>query len=54
MPKQFDDCVDKGGKVRRVSGPSKKHGLKADEYVNFCVLNGKTYRGHVKKKGGKK
>ena len=51
MPKAFEKCVDDGGKVRRVSGPSKKHGLKEGEYVNYCTLNGKTYRGHVKKKG---
>jgi hypothetical protein len=39
-----------GGRVRRVSGPSKKHGLKKGEYVNFCFKDGESYRGYVKKK----
>ena len=38
-----------GGDIRRVSGPSEEHGLKAGEYVNYCILNGKSHRGHVKK-----
>lgn len=51
MPKDFTECVKNGGKVRRVSGPSKKHGLNSDEYVNYCTdKNGKTHRGEVKKK----
>lgn len=50
MPKLFTDCVSNGGRVRTVSGPSKEHGLKQGEYVKFCYLNGKSYRGHVKKK----
>ena len=50
MPKQFDNCQKKGGKIRRVSGPNKEHGLKTGEYVNYCVLNGKSHRGYVKKK----
>lgn len=49
MPKAFEDCVKNGGKVWTVSGPSKKHGLKKDEYVRYCTINGKTYRGEVKK-----
>jgi len=51
MPKKFDDCVKNGGKVRTVSGPSKEHGLKKNEYVRFCTINDKTYRGYVKMKG---
>lgn len=50
MPKGFENCVKRGGKVRRVSGPSKKHGLEKNEYVNYCTIDGKTYRGEVKKK----
>ncbi len=50
MPKEFNDCVKNGGKVTTVSGPSKDHGLKKDEYVHYCTINGKTYRGEVKKK----
>ena len=49
MPKPFEDCVKNKGKVRRVSGPDKEHGLAKGEYVNYCVLNGKSYRGEVRK-----
>jgi len=59
MPAGFDSCVAGGGRVRRVSGPNKRHGLSKGEYVNFCYTDGESYRGHVKKfkkvlKGGKK
>lgn len=50
MPQAFDKCLFEGGKIRRVSGPSKKHGLKANEYVNYCYKDGKSYRGYTKKK----
>lgn len=50
MPADFEACVKNGGKVRTVSGPDKEHGLGKGEYVKYCVLNGKTHRGHVKKK----
>jgi len=50
MPAGFDRCVNNNGRVRRVSGPNKEHGLAAGEYVNFCYINGKSYRGHTKKK----
>lgn len=54
MPKGFERCVKNGGKVRRVSGSSKEHGLGTGKYVNYCVLGGKSYRGHVHhKKEGK-
>lgn len=49
MPKPYENCVSAGGRVRRVSGPSKEHGLKKGQYVNFCFKNGKSYRGYVKK-----
>lgn len=49
MPADFDKCVKEGGKVRRVSGPNKEHGLKAGEYVNYCMKDGKSHRGYVKK-----
>ncbi len=47
MPKAFDSCVERGGRVRRVSGPSKAHGLKSGEFVNYCVIGGTSHRGHV-------
>jgi len=50
IPKAFENCVKKGGKVRTVSGPSKEHGLKKGEYVKYCTIGGKSYRGEVKKK----
>ena len=53
MPAGFDYCRSHGGRVRTVSGPSKKHGLGPGEYVYFCYLKGKSFRGHVKKKGKK-
>ena len=52
MPKDFDKCVDEGGRVRRVSGPDKDHGLKEGEYVTYCYpkSGGPGIRGEVKKK----
>ena len=50
MPQAFDNCIKAGGRVRRVSGPSKRHGLANGEWVNFCFKGGKSYRGHVHKK----
>lgn len=50
MPKAFDDCVKAGGKVRSVSGPSKRWGLKQGEYVHICFQNGEAHRGHTKSK----
>jgi len=47
-PAGFQSCVDRGGRVRRVSG-EKEHGLGPNEYVNYCYLDGKSYRGEVKK-----
>ena len=54
MPADFEKCVSDGGRVRRVSGPDKDHGLKEGEYVNYCFLKGKSYRGEVKKAEKKK
>lgn len=53
MPKEFDACVKNGGRVRRISGPSKDHGLNEDEYVNYCFIKGESFRGEVKKKNKK-
>lgn len=49
MPADFERCRRDGGKVRTVSGPSKEHNLSEGEYVRYCVLKGKSYRGEVKK-----
>jgi len=50
MPAAFEKCKKNGGKIRTVSGPSKKWELKKNEYVHVCILDDKTYRGHTKKK----
>jgi hypothetical protein len=43
MPEAFNQCVKKGGKVRR-----KK--LKGGGYINICFKDGKSYAGHPHKK----
>jgi len=50
MPREFEVCVRNGGRVRRVSGPDKDHGLAPNEYVDYCFIEGESYRGEVKKK----
>ena len=53
MPAAFEKCVRAGGRVRTISGPSKEHGLVRGQFVRFCFVNGKSFRGEVrhKKKG---
>lgn len=36
IPKKFDKCVREGGRVRRISGPSKRWKVKKGEYRNIC------------------
>ncbi len=49
MPKAFEECrKKKDSKIRTVSGPSKEHNLKKNEYVHYCVVNGESHRGEVK------
>ena len=40
MPKDFEDCVKNGGKVK-----TKK--LSKNKYIKICYLNGKSYSGEV-------
>ena len=40
MPAAFENCIDKGGKVRRKT-------LSDGRYINICYLNGKSYAGEV-------
>jgi len=48
MPKAFENCVKKGGRVRTKD-------LGDGKYMHICFLNGKSYSGEVKtKKKGKK
>lgn len=51
MPKGFERCVERGGRVRTVSGPSEEHDLEEGEYRRLCFIDGEMYRGHVKQKG---
>jgi putative hemolysin len=44
MPKNFENCVKRGGRVRRKT-------LKGGKYINICFIDGKSHAGHVHKKG---
>jgi hypothetical protein len=48
MPKSFEDCVKKGGKVRTIAGANKAFGVTKGKYVRVCFLKGKMFRGEVK------
>jgi len=50
FPADFERCVRQGGRVRTISGPNKEHGVGKGEYVKYCYLNNKSYRGEVKTK----
>ena len=43
MPAGFDKCRKQGGKIRTVK-------LKGGRYQHVCYLDGKPYKGEVKKK----
>lgn len=44
MPKEFDSCVKRGGRVRTM----KPKGQKSSTYIKVCYIGGKSYSGHVK------
>lgn len=46
-PKQFDDCVAGGGKVRTMP-------MKGNRYAHVCFMNGKSAMGEVMMRGQKK
>jgi hypothetical protein len=50
MPEAFDNCRANGGKIRTLSGPNKKYGLKRGEYRHVCILKGKLHFGEKKTK----
>jgi len=50
MPEAFEKCRRNGGKIRTVSGPNKEHGLKENQYVHYCVIQGESFRGEIKTK----
>lgn len=41
MPKAFEDCVKKGGRVRTKVLPKGR-------YMRICFINGKSYAGEIK------
>lgn len=43
MPKQFLECIKRGGKVRTKKLPNGK-------YIHICFLNKKSFPGEIKKK----
>ena len=43
MPKEFDMCVNKGGRVRTKE-------LGGGKYMHICFMNGKSFAGEVKMK----
>lgn len=43
MPKEFDDCIKKGGKVRTKN-------VGKGQYMHICFMGGKSYAGEVKTK----
>lgn len=48
MPKEFEECVNNGGRVRTVKG--KKYGCERGEYRKICFFDGESYLGHIHKK----
>ena len=46
MPKSFENCVAKGGRVRTI----KSKGKKSKTYLHTCYLDGKSYHGEIKQK----
>ena len=50
MPKAFDACVSGGGRVRTLSGPAKKFGLKQGQFRRICFIKGESHLGEVRTK----
>lgn len=47
MPVAFENCVKKGGRVRRKT-------LSGNRYINICFIGGKSYAGETHTKKGSK
>jgi hypothetical protein len=43
MPKEFEDCVKKGGVIKTITLPNNK-------YRHICTIGGKTTYGEIKTK----
>lgn len=50
LPAGFLKCVKDKGRVRTISGPDKKMGLKEGQFVRVCFKDGKMHRGHTESK----
>jgi hypothetical protein len=50
MPADFEKCRQGGGRVRTVSGPNKRFGLKEGDYMHICILGKEIHRGEVNRK----
>ena len=50
MPEDFERCVRNKGRVRTISGPNEKFGLKEGEYTRVCWVKGEMFRGETKTK----
>ncbi len=46
MPKAFESCIERGGKVSTKS-------LSGNRYQRFCSIEGKSYAGEIKTKKAK-
>lgn len=56
MPADFNKCIENGGRVRTISGEEpedrKQFGIKKNQYIKICLIDGKMYRGKVHTKKG--
>jgi len=50
MPKSFDKCVRRGGDVKVITGKNAHFEVPEGHYRRICMLNDKTYKGHLKQK----
>lgn len=50
MPKQFNNCRKRGGRIRTLSGPRKNPPLRENQYMHVCFFGGKMYLGEIKNK----
>ena len=55
MPQGFDRCQKMKGRMRTVSGPNKRFGLEANQYMHICFdSKGNMHRGEIKHKESEK
>lgn len=49
MPEAFDACVERKGRVRRITGPDSRFKVPAGHYRNICFLGKLMSQGHLHK-----